>query len=756
MGIFAKYPYTDFSNLNLDWILSRIRFIEGKLDEYLENSVITFADPITWDITEQYTALTCVVDSDGTAYLSKQPVPAGVDISNTNYWMPIFNYDDNMNKLRESITTRATATGTTPKALQAGDLIWYEGELYTVNTDLPAGSLIIPGTNADKITFEAWVNLYKNYVDGELITINGNISDINADIVTINGELSAIESTVNRTFDTVAAMKAYDLQDGDRVYVFGYYAVNDGGAAYYKIYDTPPIVPYITLDNGLYAKIQAVDFISPKMFGAYGNGISDDYLPVSTAISYAKDNNITLRFTGVEKGYYISSGVQIDVPMNIIMDSPIWYHDTGAALTITGTYEVFGNIKIVNGYNGNELFDAPNGSTGLLIYNSDNCMLNIDIIAGYDQGMRIEGNNDGCCYHVFNVSTIRRCKTGIKMLAIGTGWANENKFYGGCIWVGSSDPFKSSSVGIDLEGNSNNRADGNVFYSPCCEGLYCGVNAKYAVCNYVYDMRTEGTNYAFRGAEDVYLNEIHVSFGTTTAATQLSGNLVEGHLAIPSKIMKYKIYDSGELTNRTVFANASQTYFGSSKICFLDTTSAVFSPTKNLTGVSFNGTGISIDSTRIVGIRVNARTAKRFRIKQYDPFNNGFCRPVVAAIDANSNYLPTGVTQVEPAPIWTLTTVGSAQVFQLGNNSDDVYVTVTGACTDVFIGFMPGSTGHTLREFEIWADEPTTALDSVTEGLNSVPTAASYSGCICPCSTYVATDTFYGWRSLGGGSFVQI
>ena len=63
MNYFSHYPYQNFSDYNLDWLMKLVKEVNEKLSEYLENSVITFADPITWDITEQYTALTCVVDS---------------------------------------------------------------------------------------------------------------------------------------------------------------------------------------------------------------------------------------------------------------------------------------------------------------------------------------------------------------------------------------------------------------------------------------------------------------------------------------------------------------------------------------------------------------------------------------------------------------------------------------------------------------------------------------------------------------------
>lgn len=190
MGIFAKYPYTDFNNLNLDWILRRMREVETELQQYLDNAVIKFADPITWDITEQYTALTVVVDSDGTAYLSKQPVPAGVDVSNTNYWLPIFNYDDNINELRDQIAYNARESATTGEALTTGDLVFWRGIIYKVLVDMPAGSAFIDGTNITPYTVDEKIN----DVFDDITTIQGDITTIQGDILNIQSEITQLNS----------------------------------------------------------------------------------------------------------------------------------------------------------------------------------------------------------------------------------------------------------------------------------------------------------------------------------------------------------------------------------------------------------------------------------------------------------------------------------------------------------------------------------------------------------------------------------
>lgn len=85
-----KYPYTNFHELNLDWILARMMELHEEWDEFTAVNKITNAG--AWDITKQYQAWTIVSDNN-IGYISLQPVPAGVAISNTEYWGVIADYD---------------------------------------------------------------------------------------------------------------------------------------------------------------------------------------------------------------------------------------------------------------------------------------------------------------------------------------------------------------------------------------------------------------------------------------------------------------------------------------------------------------------------------------------------------------------------------------------------------------------------------------------------------------------------------------
>lgn len=167
-GFNNKYPYTDFHELNLDWILTQIRELNIAMDSFVNVNTIKYADPLLWDITKQYEQNTLVQDALGMTYLSKKPVPVGISISNTDYWLKVADFDAYVQDIKASITEYDEGQGTTASADRyVNDLVWLSNELYVVTADIPAGSTYVTGTNCEHITiaqlvFALYYNIKRN------------------------------------------------------------------------------------------------------------------------------------------------------------------------------------------------------------------------------------------------------------------------------------------------------------------------------------------------------------------------------------------------------------------------------------------------------------------------------------------------------------------------------------------------------------------------------------------------------------------
>ena len=143
-----KAPYTNFHDLNLDWIIEVLNEFNTKLTNFVSLATIKYADPIQWDITSQYEANTVVVDSKGNAYLSVKPVPSGVSLDRTEFWTKIGNFDELWADVKKAITPNDEGHSPTATAARAvNDLVWVNGELVRVTRAMSAGDAYVPGSN---------------------------------------------------------------------------------------------------------------------------------------------------------------------------------------------------------------------------------------------------------------------------------------------------------------------------------------------------------------------------------------------------------------------------------------------------------------------------------------------------------------------------------------------------------------------------------------------------------------------------------
>lgn len=171
----TRWPYTDYHNLNLDWILETLKKQDAAIADFISLNSITYANPLQWDITRQYPKNQVVLDTNGDGYLSVQPVPVGVEIDNTDYWTKIGNFSELWSTVKLAITEADEGLKTTASAdRESGDLVWLNNTLYVCTTAITRGTEY--GTNnTAKTTIDARLSNLANAVR----TLQNNVTDIN-------------------------------------------------------------------------------------------------------------------------------------------------------------------------------------------------------------------------------------------------------------------------------------------------------------------------------------------------------------------------------------------------------------------------------------------------------------------------------------------------------------------------------------------------------------------------------------------------
>ena len=138
-------------------------------------------------------------------------------------------------------------------------------------------------------TLKNWVEDYFDNLDVQE-EINNKLDAMVEDGTLQEIITTYIQSNVAWTFDSVADMQSStNLIAGSFAHTLGYYAVGDGGDAFYFITDTEPSGHYETVGD-LYAELLYLsNAITPSVFGAYHDGTHDDTTALQTALNVLGD-----------------------------------------------------------------------------------------------------------------------------------------------------------------------------------------------------------------------------------------------------------------------------------------------------------------------------------------------------------------------------------------------------------------------------------------------------------------------------------
>lgn len=198
---------------DLTWLVKKITSFEAELNTAIDLKTIHYADPIQWNITTQYAPNTVVVDpKTGTAYMSKVPVPAGILLTNTDYWVAIFNYQRIYDKIMAGVAFNDADNLSASKDLQIHDLVWYTGDLYRCTRDIPQGTVYAPGVNLTPTTIADCLKDYygrdrKATVDNDTLAVAGDYT-VTAGDITRTAQHITDHATQDYTIDADGALTA--------------------------------------------------------------------------------------------------------------------------------------------------------------------------------------------------------------------------------------------------------------------------------------------------------------------------------------------------------------------------------------------------------------------------------------------------------------------------------------------------------------------------------------------------------------------
>lgn len=536
-----EYPYTDPNRMNTDWEINTVKELVETVKNWIAMNRIKYADPIEWDITSQYQANTVVIDAhDGTAYLSTKPVPVNIAIDDTNYWTPIFNYDAVIQHLRSQIATNERKSETATANRSKGDLVWLDGDLAVVTTDMNAGDRYVEDSNFEYVTLETFI---KTLVDDLHDVVVGVAGDL-ADEVTARGNADTdlglrIDGVAGNLTDEVTARENADNALGLRI---------DG-----VVEDVAELKVYINAKTD---------------YGAKGDSTTDDTEALQAAID-ATPSGGTLYIP--KGGYKISDTLVFKRAIVLRCHGEILYNQsTGSAIEFKpegnealegGDFYISGVRSLILPSITDGLVTARNasGNTGITVYRMVRCKLKIGRIMHFSnmgiffdsRGGTYTDQTDNRQISVHNfiyIDCIALCGWGFCAISNSseTDCFQANEVH--LLWL------LSSYRGISLDDASNKETNSNLFLITAIDthtehGLYSDGSYNKFVCAYIGDAIVFDSASSFNQLEvaNTYSTDIVlVDNGTANRiATSMPGSVAAG-ASLPA---------SAPTANQTVYTN---------------------------------------------------------------------------------------------------------------------------------------------------------------------------------------------------------
>lgn len=317
------------------------------MQQYIETSSISYADPIQWDITKQYPRNTVVVTVNGDGYLSTQPVPIGIDIDNEDYWTKIGNFSELWGSVKLAITPIDEKLKTTASAARAvNDLVWLNNDLYVITKAMDAGTRYIEGTNCKKTYIGEQLNDLNTKIENNKSSVDDSINQINTNIENINANLSKkIDKDTDGNLDQTVSGNMNQTVNGNVTVTANKVEIFSKGGKAFTAHSGVTSVGNTTVPTYIYGNLT---FASARK-----TNIDDNYAYVSIGTASDPDTKFLTSRTGKIPSFVEPSPVSIEKYQTLKKDgtdditATINTHTKNEPLFIpAGTYKISAPLQL--------------------------------------------------------------------------------------------------------------------------------------------------------------------------------------------------------------------------------------------------------------------------------------------------------------------------------------------------------------------------------------------------------------------------
>ena len=462
------------------------------------------------------------------------------------------------------------------------------------------------------------------------------------------------------------------------------------------------------------AQIKDTVQVNVKQFGAIGDGINDDTQAINDAIAYSQTLIKPLILFPAAVGYRVTSGIVIPFNTHVEMVGYILYDGVNdkTCLTIgsstTLTFDTDLNLRVKNK---NASTWALDTCIGIKIINANACNINVKYTSSFTIGVQFSGNNGGLVYNNVTLGYIFNNKYGVDLINEGTGWCNENLFFGGRFGLTSTTNASQNRYGVRITSKTTYYNNNNTFLKPSFElgqsytsGEAIPVLIEFGNQNSFSRFRNENNNaITARITNNSTENKFESGFGTIT---------VDDKSLYPFTQLKQARTQLMDEANNLIFSSGPLHKLA----CYYDDTTinvpnvhAIHSANDSVykNSASFTLNKDYLESYYGIGVFVKTKNCKRFVVRKDCEQSNGG-RIGVRCYDVNDVLLTSAginhpYVQGSISNVFSYTT-NYGGTYSTGSDSyGDTYFTVNDDVDYVVIILNKGTAVLRIRSFSVFA-----------------------------------------------------
>ncbi len=457
------------------------------------------------------------------------------------------------------------------------------------------------------------------------------------------------------------------------------------------------------------------NYVTPQMFGAVGDGVTDDTEAIKNALDYTSEHGGIIFIPHGE--YLISEMIEISNIETMVSVGCLIYSGDDVAVYANGNEDANLQIRVKNLKN-------RHIGTGVKLVNLYQCNIELHIV-GFNIGCEFLGDGTGFVYNTIKPRYIMSNAVALKLNSANSGWCNQNVFNAGRIGKYSGDAF--DLTGILITSEYGYYSNSNVFYGVSIEGKALhAVHIQYGQYNRFDEIRNEGCINTLTEENESMCNTVIVSYGAND--DHINNAAYIGSTVVPFRnrhLPKYRQVFNCEEVVKKVYHTANRVTSSMFKLMTYEGVKDIVSSAN----LDVSGDYIHSKAFPCLALKIDPTVGNQYYITLncQEEYTGRFA---IVAYDKNGEFITNQPIKLRVHENMALVEASGLYYFQTQADGKDSieFEVIDSNVKELYVFFKGGTNDLYIRGVTVFATGDGRVINDVIPQLNGIPNNAGCFG----------------------------